>query len=95
MKCANPASLPSCVRFSHSGQANDLQVADFGLSRIFGESPIMTTDVGTVCYAAPELLTQGLLTKAADVYSFGAHQQQLRSAACPCGCMHEWSHVRQ
>ena len=39
---------------------------------MYASSPILTKTVGTVCYAAPELLVQGLLTRAADVYSFGA-----------------------
>ena len=67
------------------------QVADFGLSHVTSEGPIVTKDVGTVCYAAPELLTHGLLTRKADVYSYGApahacsvqsSQGMCRSSAC-------------
>ena len=39
---------------------------------MYANGPILTKTVGTVCYAAPELLTSGMLTRAADVYSFGA-----------------------
>lgn len=48
-----------------------VQISDFGLSHMYANGPILTKTVGTVCYAAPELLTSGLLTRAADVYSFG------------------------
>ena len=48
------------------------QISDFGLSHMYANGPILTKTVGTVCYAAPELLTSGMLTRAADVYSFGA-----------------------
>lgn len=48
------------------------KVADFGLSRmITTNSHIQTFTFGTVRYMAPELLKNGLLTPAADIYSFG------------------------
>ena len=45
---------------------------------MYANGPIVTKTVGTVCYAAPELLTSGMLTRAADVYSFGAPGLLLR-----------------
>ncbi|PRW55899.1 kinase [Chlorella sorokiniana] len=49
------------------------KLGDFGLSRMLGaeESHVDTQSYGTASYAAPELLTQGKLTKAADVFSLG------------------------
>lgn len=48
------------------------KVADFGLSRVVTtNSHIQTFTCGTVRYTAPELFKCGLLTPAADVYSFG------------------------
>ncbi len=48
-----------------------VQVADFGLSRVMQSNAVSTQSLGTVTHMPPELLTEGLLTPAADVYSFG------------------------
>ncbi len=49
------------------------RLADFGLSRILDAhaTHISTQSFGTVPYMPPELLSQGRMTKAVDVYSFG------------------------
>lgn len=47
------------------------KVGDFGLSRYVPDSQITTATCGAVNYMPPELLSQGVLTPAADVYSFG------------------------
>lgn len=48
------------------------KVGDFGLSRtIINKTHIDTFTHGTVSHSAPELFRQGLLTPAADVYSYG------------------------
>ena len=47
------------------------KVGDFGLSRFLAEdSHIETFTCGTVTHMPPELLKGGVLTSAADVYSF-------------------------
>jgi hypothetical protein len=46
------------------------KVTDFGLSRISNRE-ITTKTVGTVSHMPPELLVDGVMTKAGDVYSFG------------------------
>ena len=51
---------------------------------MYTSTPIVTKDVGTVCYAAPELLMQGLLTRAADVYSYGARSYAQHRYFCQC-----------
>ena len=49
-----------------------LQVSDFGLSRVFtGSTGIATETYGTVTHMPPELLSEGRLTRGADVYAFG------------------------
>jgi len=48
------------------------QIADFGMSRDMQlASRIETSTYGTVTHMPPELLTDGRLSRAADVYSFG------------------------
>ena len=49
------------------------KLADFGLSRMLDMdmTHISTHTYGTISYMPPELLSQGKMTRAADVYSFG------------------------
>jgi serine/threonine protein kinase len=47
-------------------------VADFGLSRVLeGVDQIQTHTFGTVTHMPPEMLVEGHMTKASDVYAFG------------------------
>ena len=48
------------------------KVADFGLGRDKLAEPVNTHTYGTVTHMPPELLIQGDLSKACDVYAFGA-----------------------
>ena len=49
------------------------KLGDFGLSRILRETEthVNTGSYGTVTHASPELLSEGRLTKACDVFAFG------------------------
>ena len=48
------------------------QVSDFGLARDLDVlSKIETKTTGTVTHMAPEVLSRGVVSKAADVFSFG------------------------
>jgi serine/threonine protein kinase len=60
-------------------------LADFGLSRLLNpdETSIHTGSTGTPGFAAPELLTDGKLTKAADIYSLGIIMWSLVARASP------------
>lgn len=68
---------PSCQVLLTSSRVDvrgwTAKISDFGLSRLLDtrSSHLHTRTHGTVMYAAPELLKDGRLTKAADVYSFG------------------------
>ena len=48
------------------------KLADFGLSRVLsaGCSHLTTRTYGTVSYMPPELLADGIMSRAADIYSF-------------------------
>jgi len=52
---------------------NPRRLADFGLSRLMDndQSHISTQTFGTIPYMPPELLADGRMTRAVDVYSFG------------------------
>ena len=65
------------------------QVADFGLSRVVDQAAVLTSSCGTVGAMPLELLEQALLTKAADVYSFGVLCWEVRvGGACgSAGCV--------
>ncbi|GAB4814749.1 hypothetical protein N2152v2_001795 [Parachlorella kessleri] len=47
------------------------KVVDFGLSRVCTEQYLRTRTLGCAEYMPPELITDGLLTRAADAYAFG------------------------
>jgi serine/threonine protein kinase len=49
------------------------KLGDFGLSRMLQETEthVNTGSYGTVTHAAPELLSEGRLTKSSDVFAFG------------------------
>jgi len=60
------------------------KVSDFGLSRFLAEdSHIKTFTCGTVTHMPPELLKGGVLTSAADVYSFAILLWELVSGKKP------------
>jgi serine/threonine protein kinase len=47
------------------------KVVDFGLSRVCSGDYLRTRTLGCAEYMPPELITEGILTKSADVYAFG------------------------
>jgi Protein tyrosine and serine/threonine kinase len=55
---------------SKDGRGFIAKVTDFGLSRISSKE-VTTKTVGTVSHMPPELLVDGVITKAGDVYSYG------------------------
>lgn len=59
------------------------KLGDFGLSRMLGtgESHVDTQSYGTASYAAPELLSEGKLTQAADIFSMGVIIWEILSAS--------------
>ena len=73
-----------------------LQIADFGMSRDMQlASRIETSTYGTVTHMPPELLTDGRLSRAADVYSFGVILNEMYCGAlfhCTPGMMCVYCH---
>jgi len=61
---------PACVAGAEA--QSDAQVGDFGLSRVLetNSTHVSTNSYGTVAYMPAEMLKDGRMTKAVDVYSF-------------------------
>jgi len=60
------------ARFRITPRRAGRQVSDFGLARDMDVlSKIETKTTGTVTHMAPEVLSRGVVSKAADVFSFG------------------------
>lgn len=75
-----------------------MQVSDFGLSRIhIGERTIATQTYGTVTHMPPELLSEGRLSKAADVCELLFHLQTNAdfSVHVLCAFTLIWDHCRR
>ncbi len=63
------------------------KINDFGLSRALGEQDVSTKTIGTVSHMCPELLLDGVNSKAGDVYSFGvALWEMWKGARAFAGC---------
>ncbi|GAX73884.1 hypothetical protein CEUSTIGMA_g1334.t1 [Chlamydomonas eustigma] len=56
------------------------KVTDFGFSRILGSNEISTKSKGTVTHMPPELLQEGRLIPACDVFSFGITMWEVLTA---------------
>jgi serine/threonine protein kinase len=59
---------PSNILINSLGHA---LIGDFGTSRLEVDDATLTTEAGTVRYAAPEMFREGEYTNKADVFSFG------------------------
>lgn len=65
------------VLLDEEGQA---RIADFGLSRAILESTITTESMGTVTHMPLELIQDGVLSQATDVYSYGVMLWELSTS---------------
>lgn len=65
------------------------KLADFGLTRLLTAeaSHLTTCTFGTVSHMPPELLRDGMLSRAVDVYSFAMLSRHLANKASPCNSL--------
>ncbi|OQR86448.1 protein kinase [Achlya hypogyna] len=59
------------------------QLNDFGYSRVTSQDELMTMNVGTIAWIAPEIITGGRYTESADIYSFGVLMSELDTLEVP------------
>ncbi|KDO33371.1 TKL protein kinase [Saprolegnia parasitica CBS 223.65] len=65
------------------------KVADFGASRSYGDSDlVMTAEVGTVPWIAPEVLKGVRYSEKADIYSFGVAMSEVDLCIVPYSNVH-------
>eukprot|EP01101_Sappina_pedata_P008910 TRINITY_DN5041_c0_g1_i1.p1 TRINITY_DN5041_c0_g1~~TRINITY_DN5041_c0_g1_i1.p1 ORF type:complete len:406 (-),score=147.40 TRINITY_DN5041_c0_g1_i1:101-1318(-) len=62
---------PENILLKNHSPESPIILADFGFAK-HASNNLMTSDVGTPDYAAPEILTQGMYTKSVDVWACGA-----------------------
>jgi len=61
----------------------EAKLSDFGISRVTSNEETMTSNIGTVAWIAPEILTGGHYTEKADIYSFGVMMSEIDSLETP------------
>ncbi|OQS07120.1 kinase [Thraustotheca clavata] len=59
------------------------KLSDFGISRVTSLEESMTSNIGTVAWIAPEVLTGGHYTEKADIYSFGVLLSEIDTCEVP------------
>ena len=62
---------PENILMTNSSDDAELKVVDFGLSKIVGPNETSTQPFGTLCYAAPEVLSSRPYGKEVDLWSLG------------------------
>eukprot|EP00826_Nyctotherus_ovalis_P020518 TRINITY_DN16458_c0_g1_i2.p3 TRINITY_DN16458_c0_g1~~TRINITY_DN16458_c0_g1_i2.p3 ORF type:complete len:177 (+),score=60.40 TRINITY_DN16458_c0_g1_i2:1999-2529(+) len=62
---------PDNVVLTSSAEASEAKIVDFGLARILEPNEMAAEPVGTLCYAAPEILAGKKYDKSVDMWSLG------------------------
>ncbi|CAL8464410.1 g3945 [Coccomyxa elongata] len=71
--------MKSAAKSNYDNRGYTCKLADFGLSRVMenNSTHVSTSTFGTAAYMPAELLMEGKMTKAADVYSFAMLMHEL------------------
>jgi serine/threonine protein kinase len=60
-----------------------VKICDFGLARLRDYNTVLTANVGTIHWMAPEVLTGTQYNESADVYSVGVVIWEMFTGQCP------------
>lgn len=60
-----------------------MKICDFGLARLRDYNTVLTANVGTIHWMAPEVLTGTQYDESADIYSVGIVLWELFTGLCP------------
>ena len=66
---------------------SDIKISDFGLSRLYQKSYILTGHLGTCYWMAPEIIVNKKYSTKIDVYSFGIIIWEVCTRKTPYSCM--------
>lgn len=62
---------PDNIVLTSLAEESDVKIVDFGLAQIFGPNELSDDSVGTLCYAAPEILLGKKYDRKVDIWSLG------------------------
>eukprot|EP00826_Nyctotherus_ovalis_P038489 TRINITY_DN3608_c0_g1_i13.p1 TRINITY_DN3608_c0_g1~~TRINITY_DN3608_c0_g1_i13.p1 ORF type:complete len:478 (+),score=112.60 TRINITY_DN3608_c0_g1_i13:1167-2600(+) len=74
---------PDNVVLASLSENSDVKIVDFGLARILEPNEMATEPVGTLCYAAPEILLGSKYNRSVDLWSLGVLTYWLLSGCLP------------
>lgn len=74
-------------KIEKSSDTSDIKISDFGLSRLYQKSCILSGHLGTCYWMAPEIIVKKRYSTKVDVYSYGIIIWEVCTRKTPYGCM--------
>ena len=74
-------------KIEKSTDTTDIKISDFGLSRLYQKSCILTGQLGTCYWMAPEIIVNKRYSTKVDVYSYGIIIWEVCTRKTPYSCM--------
>lgn len=74
-------------KIEKSSDTTDIKISDFGLSRLYQKSCILSGHLGTCYWMAPEIIVRKRYSTKVDVYSYGIIIWEVCTRKTPYGCM--------
>lgn len=74
-------------KIEKSSDTTDIKISDFGLSRLYQKSCILSGNLGTCYWMAPEIIVNKKYTTKVDVYSYGIIIWEVCTRKIPYSCM--------
>ena len=74
-------------KIEKSTDTTDIKISDFGLSRLYQKSCILSGNLGTCYWMAPEIIVHKKYTTKVDVYSYGIIIWEVCTRKIPYSCM--------